>query len=278
MIADERNDDNLAVAQTHLAFIRFHNRVVDTLPASVPAALRFARARELVTKHYQWMIRSDYLPRICEETVLDDVFTNGRKAFEATADGDRPADDADRVLRRRVPARALDGPRRLQVEPAPRDGQDREAVPVLGEERRPRRKGAAAERHDRGLPPAVRPRWGRAQFRDADRHAADRLSESPASGQLRRAGRAARESALEPRVPQPDARADGQAGQRAADGGLPHAGLRREAGPSSRGGRSSRARTAPRSTGSAPSARTSSSSTRRSGSTSCARRSATAAS
>ncbi len=45
IIPDPRNDENLAVAQTHLAFIRFHNRVVDTLPASVPpgAALREAR-------------------------------------------------------------------------------------------------------------------------------------------------------------------------------------------------------------------------------------------
>jgi Animal haem peroxidase len=41
IIPDPRNDENLAVAQTHLAFIRFHNRVVDTLPDSVPAALRF---------------------------------------------------------------------------------------------------------------------------------------------------------------------------------------------------------------------------------------------
>ena len=86
VIADPRNDDNLAVAQTHLAFIRFHNRVVDTLPASVPEALRFARARELVTKHYQWMIWHDYLPRICEESVLDDVFAHGRKAFEVDAE------------------------------------------------------------------------------------------------------------------------------------------------------------------------------------------------
>ena len=36
-IPDPRNDENLAVAQTHLAFIRFHNRVVDEL-RSVPAA------------------------------------------------------------------------------------------------------------------------------------------------------------------------------------------------------------------------------------------------
>jgi hypothetical protein len=82
IIPDHRNDENLAVAQTHLAFIRFHNRVVDTLPASVPPSQRFAEAREIVTKHYQWMIRTDYLPRICAPGVVRNVFTQGRKAFE----------------------------------------------------------------------------------------------------------------------------------------------------------------------------------------------------
>ena len=85
IIPDPRNDENLAVAQTHLAFIRFHNRVVDTLPSSVPPALRFATAREIVTKHYQWMIRTDFLPRICAHAVVGDVFRNGRKAFEPNA-------------------------------------------------------------------------------------------------------------------------------------------------------------------------------------------------
>ena len=82
VIPDPRNDENLAVAQSHLAFIRFHNRVVDTLPASVPPAQRFAQAREIVTKHYQWMLRTDYLPRICAQGVVNNVFTSGRKAFE----------------------------------------------------------------------------------------------------------------------------------------------------------------------------------------------------
>src|SRR5215207_9754994 len=85
IIPDPRNDENLAVAQTHLAFIRFHNRVVDTLPASVPAAQRFTQAREVVTKHYQWMLRTDYLPRICARGVVNNVFKNGRKAFEVGA-------------------------------------------------------------------------------------------------------------------------------------------------------------------------------------------------
>jgi len=85
IIPDKRNDENLAVAQTHLAMIRFHNRVVDTQLGGVPPSQRFARAREIVTKHYQWMIRTDYLPRICREGVVNDVFNNGRKAFEVGA-------------------------------------------------------------------------------------------------------------------------------------------------------------------------------------------------
>jgi Animal haem peroxidase len=85
LIPDPRNDENLAVAQTHLAFIRFHNRVVDTLPAPMAPAQKFNEARKIVTKHYQWLIRTDYLPKICAPSVVTDVFRNGRKAFEVDA-------------------------------------------------------------------------------------------------------------------------------------------------------------------------------------------------
>ncbi|HEY7075354.1 MAG TPA: heme peroxidase family protein [Solirubrobacteraceae bacterium] len=81
VIPDKRNDENLPVAQTQCAFIRFHNRVITELGAG-PATANFAEARRLVTEHYQWMIRHDYLPRICDPAVVDDVFTNGRKVFE----------------------------------------------------------------------------------------------------------------------------------------------------------------------------------------------------
>ncbi|MET0510666.1 MAG: heme peroxidase family protein [Thermoleophilaceae bacterium] len=85
IIPDPRNDENLVVAQTHLALMRFHNRVVDTQLGSVPPSQKFAAARELVTKHYQWMIRNDYLNRICQATVVSNVFNQGRKAFEVGA-------------------------------------------------------------------------------------------------------------------------------------------------------------------------------------------------
>ncbi|SDS82113.1 Animal haem peroxidase [Nocardioides scoriae] len=84
-IPDARNDENLAVGQTHLAFLHFHNRVVDALPASTPPGQRFRLARRRTTLHYQWVVRHDYLPRICDPAVLDDVWDHGRKVFEAAA-------------------------------------------------------------------------------------------------------------------------------------------------------------------------------------------------
>ncbi|WP_329793346.1 heme peroxidase family protein [Lentzea sp. DG1S-22] len=83
LIPDARNDENLVVAQTHLAFIRFHNRVVDELALTGLSGERlFRAAKELVVRHYQWMLRTDHLPRIIDPAIVEDVFTNGRKFFE----------------------------------------------------------------------------------------------------------------------------------------------------------------------------------------------------
>jgi hypothetical protein len=86
LMPDHRNDENLAVAQTHLAFLRFHNRVVDELAdRGVPSTLLFERARDQVIRHYQWLLKTDFLPRIVEQSIVDDVFTNGRRFFELPA-------------------------------------------------------------------------------------------------------------------------------------------------------------------------------------------------
>jgi hypothetical protein len=85
-IPDHRNDENLVVAQTHAAMIRFHNRVVAGLGPATPPAERFEKARRKVVLHYQWMLRTDYLPRICDGAVVTDVFGNGRKVVDPGAD------------------------------------------------------------------------------------------------------------------------------------------------------------------------------------------------
>jgi hypothetical protein len=91
LIPDRRNDENLTLAQMHLAFIRFHNRVVDTFAAERPSSADdvFERTRAAIVKHYQWMIKTDFLPRIVDPDVLNDVFTRGRRWFESAAS---PAD------------------------------------------------------------------------------------------------------------------------------------------------------------------------------------------
>ena len=153
IIPDPRNDENLAVAQTHLALIRFHNRVVNSLPSSLTPTQRFNRARRIVTRHYQWMIRTDFLPRICQASVVNDVFTNGRKAFEVGV----PATDVPTMPIEfsvaAYPARTLDDPAGLQLEQhlRLRVGNARAPLPLLGREREPRRPGEAREHLDRGL-------------------------------------------------------------------------------------------------------------------------------
>ena len=110
MIPDQRNDENLAVAQTHLAFLRFHNRVVDTLPAGA----RRRSASSTRARDRRQALPVDDPARLpaadLRAGVVDDVFTNGRKVLRS-APADRRAHDADRVLGRRVPARPQHDPR-----------------------------------------------------------------------------------------------------------------------------------------------------------------------
>jgi hypothetical protein len=86
LIPDPRNDAILILAQTHVAMIHFHNRVVDRMPSGLSPAQKFRKARQQVTLHYHWLIRHDFLPRIAHEKVVADVFDNGRKLVEPDAD------------------------------------------------------------------------------------------------------------------------------------------------------------------------------------------------
>ncbi len=96
VIGDPRNDENLLVAQLHLAFLRFHNRVMDMQPqkpdlldelANVTQSEEdhkktpFHTTRRLVRWHYQFVVLDDFLPRIVEPSVLNDVRANGRKFY-----------------------------------------------------------------------------------------------------------------------------------------------------------------------------------------------------
>lgn len=99
VIGDMRNDENLAVAQTHLMFLRLHNKIVD---ASVEHVVDqsdreavFQWARQQTRRIYQWLLINDYLPRICDTGVLADVLAGGAPVYarflRASGPGAQPA-------------------------------------------------------------------------------------------------------------------------------------------------------------------------------------------
>jgi hypothetical protein len=94
-IGDLRNDENLIVAQFHLAFLRFHNNVVKAIEANpkrfgVQGAgpeKRFRVARRLVRHHYQWLVVHDYLPTVTLPGVVDKILVGGNKVYKPLAGG-----------------------------------------------------------------------------------------------------------------------------------------------------------------------------------------------
>ena len=102
IIGDARNDENLVVAQTHTAFLKFHNAVIGSLPESEPppggyGACCYSRpdggdtpfhsAQRLVRFHYQWIVLHEFLGHVVDPSVLDDVLANGRRIFTFGDDG-----------------------------------------------------------------------------------------------------------------------------------------------------------------------------------------------
>ncbi len=109
IIADPRNDENLMIAGLQVAFLLFHNRVVDklrddgedrrlaaaqltdgtfTLPEREEDDRRravFREARRLVTWHYHWIIVHDFLPKIIGASLVNDILSRGRRFYTPQA-------------------------------------------------------------------------------------------------------------------------------------------------------------------------------------------------
>lgn len=84
-IGDARNDENLIVSQLHLAFLRFHNNVVDWVKVheerTVEDAQLFERARDLVRWHYQWLTIHDFLKTTTLPGIVDKILFDGPKLY-----------------------------------------------------------------------------------------------------------------------------------------------------------------------------------------------------
>jgi hypothetical protein len=88
LIGDSRNDENIILSQLHVAFLRFHNAVIDRLraqPRWQGASSRevFERARRTVTWHYQWIIVHEFLPLTIGQDRVDRLLRERDHFFRA---------------------------------------------------------------------------------------------------------------------------------------------------------------------------------------------------
>ena len=86
LIGDGRNDENLVVAQLHVAVLRFHNAAVDWVRVNEPErasdAEVFLRARDLTRWTYQWLVVHDFLRTITAAGVVDRVLTDDHNLLD----------------------------------------------------------------------------------------------------------------------------------------------------------------------------------------------------
>lgn len=95
LIGDGRNDENTIIAQFHLAMLKFHNCVVDELRKIHPTVndrQLFDMARKEVISHYQWLIVNDFLKRILDEEVYQQILaeyadSNASSIFDEFGNG-----------------------------------------------------------------------------------------------------------------------------------------------------------------------------------------------
>ncbi|WP_298584713.1 heme peroxidase family protein [uncultured Kocuria sp.] len=76
VIGDHRNDENLIIAQLHLAFLQAHNRFVDSGES-------FEEAQRLLRWHFQWLIVHDFLPHVVGRPLVQSMLSAGRSGSVA---------------------------------------------------------------------------------------------------------------------------------------------------------------------------------------------------
>ncbi|MGB5756264.1 MAG: peroxidase family protein, partial [Acidimicrobiales bacterium] len=82
IIGDPRNDENRVISQLQLGFIRFHNRVAETLHGAGQRDEELRRTcRRVVTWHYQWVVVNDFLPAMVGAPLVADILGRGRQVY-----------------------------------------------------------------------------------------------------------------------------------------------------------------------------------------------------
>lgn len=86
IIGDPRNDENRIVSQLQLAFINFHNAVVDYIKSTenLRGKELFEEAKRMVRWHYHWIILNEFLPTIIGQPRTTQIMSAGRQFYRAS--------------------------------------------------------------------------------------------------------------------------------------------------------------------------------------------------
>jgi len=100
LLGDPRDDVHLIISQLHLAFLKFHNAIVDYLRAKgVPGSDVFSHAQRLVRWHYQWIVVHEFLPLTVGEDLMRDLLSTGLKFYTYPDEPYIPIEFADAAYR-----------------------------------------------------------------------------------------------------------------------------------------------------------------------------------
>ena len=81
LLADSRNNENVILRQIHAMFLKLHNRAVAALRDKGANDNLFPEASRQVRWQFQWLVRNDYLAKLCQPSVHRDVVIKGNRAI-----------------------------------------------------------------------------------------------------------------------------------------------------------------------------------------------------
>lgn len=70
ILCEGRNDENEIISQMHVAFLKFHNRLIDD-------GYSFNDAKRTMTLYYQWIVLHEFLPAIVGQQTVDSYLKGG---------------------------------------------------------------------------------------------------------------------------------------------------------------------------------------------------------
>jgi Animal haem peroxidase len=91
VLVDDRNNENIIIRQIHVMFLKLHNLAIEELRAQypfLPNEKLFAGARDRVCWQYQYLVRHDFLARVCHPLVFEELVTkNGPSSIDWATGG-----------------------------------------------------------------------------------------------------------------------------------------------------------------------------------------------